>query len=108
MWIDRGIDSGNILTTEFTELNGNESLLTLHIKVMDHAHSLYLKALDYLSKGYYKSVPQSDIDKGKTYYTKEWTFKRTLDLLFNHKKMDKYFKSGKIVEDRKNIRVVEI
>src|SRR5690606_4331962 len=45
MWIDEGIDSGNILTTDFTPLTGNESLDELHILVMEHAHTLYCEAV---------------------------------------------------------------
>lgn len=108
MWIDRGIDTGNILTTEYTLLDGHESLPELHIKVMDHAHSLYLKAARYLESGSRKSVPQSDISKGKTYYTKDWTLKQKISLVRNHKAMSSYFASGKIAEDRRNIRIVEI
>ncbi|MBK7956943.1 MAG: hypothetical protein IPK03_01805, partial [Bacteroidetes bacterium] len=51
MWIDAGIDTGNIITTECTPLTGEEDLSQIHIKVMDRAHELYLKALRYLAAG---------------------------------------------------------
>jgi len=34
MWIDKGIDTGNLIATEFTSFTGAESLFDLHIKVM--------------------------------------------------------------------------
>lgn len=108
MWIDLGIDTGNILTSEFTPLKGNESLLELHIKVMNHAHSLYLKAIGYLKSGLNKSIPQSSISKGKTYYTKKWTLNQKIHLLMNYKKMNCYFNSEKIIEHRKNINTIEL
>lgn len=46
MWIDEGIDTGNIITTEQTPLRGNESLFQIHLKVMDHAHDLYLRSIE--------------------------------------------------------------
>jgi methionyl-tRNA formyltransferase len=36
MLLDDGIDSGNIIASARTPLNGRESLLELHIKVIDH------------------------------------------------------------------------
>jgi folate-dependent phosphoribosylglycinamide formyltransferase PurN len=69
MWIDRGIDSGNIVTTELTPLNGLENLAELHLKVMEHAHSLYLRAINEIIKGNISNVPQCDIAPGKVFYT---------------------------------------
>lgn len=108
MWIDLGIDTGNILTTGFTELNGNENLSEIHLKVMEHAHSLYLKAIKYLENGNHKSIPQSNISKGKTYYTKEWTIRQKLNLVLNLKKMRNSFKTEDFNKLRQNIIVVEI
>ncbi len=108
MLIDRGIDTGNILTTEFTTLTGNESLSALHIKVMDHAHALYIKAIRHLKEGFHQSIPQSVIASGTTYYTKEWTLQQKLNMVLNHKKMAAYFKSGKITEDRKDINTIKL
>ncbi len=45
MYLDEGIDSGNIIATEFTPLSGDESLYELHLKVMEHAHDLYIRVM---------------------------------------------------------------
>lgn len=108
MWIDLGIDTGNILTTGFTELDGTENLSQVHWKVMEHAHSLYLKAIKYLAEGGRQSIPQSDIDKGKTYYTKDWTLSQKINLVLNFRKMTSYLKSGKLADDKRKIKVVEV
>jgi methionyl-tRNA formyltransferase len=108
MWIDLGIDTGNILTTEFTPLHGNENLPEIHFKVMEHAHSLYVKAVRFLDNGNFKSVAQSSITKGKTYYTKEWTLTQKILLVLNSKKMSNYFKDAKVTQAQQNIKVIEI
>jgi methionyl-tRNA formyltransferase len=72
MWIDAGIDSGNLITTETTPLSGDESFLELHIKVMDHAHDLYVRAIQQIvkDKSAVPNMPQRDIAEGTTYYTR--------------------------------------
>lgn len=45
MWIDPGVDSGDIVATERTALSGEETLKELHWKVMEHAHGLYLASV---------------------------------------------------------------
>ena len=106
MWIDLGIDTGNILTTEFTEISGEESLLQLHIKVMEHAHSLYIKSIKLIQDGIKTSIPQAEIAVGKTYYTKDWTLKRKIDLMSNFKKIKHFVKSQQLIEKRKTISVI--
>lgn len=83
MWIDKGIDSGNILTTELTEFNGSENLTEIHIKVMEHAHALCLKAIEHIAKGSAKNIKQSEIGEGTTYYTKQWGLKQKFNLIKN-------------------------
>lgn len=87
MWINSGIDSGNIITTEQTRLIGNETLFELHIKVMEHAHDLYLRSIKKIETGLQtvKSIPQNSITKGETYYTRNWNWKNKLSLLRNIK-----------------------
>lgn len=86
MWINKGIDSGNIITSECTPFNetGN-SLEKIQWQVMEHAHDLYLRAIDYLLKttAPYQSVPQKDITEGKLFLTKMWGFKQKRKLLKN-------------------------
>lgn len=107
MWIDQGIDSGNIVTTEFTPIDGNESLSELHIKVMEHAHDLYLKAIESVKEGKSSNIPQNTIAKGQTYYTKEWTLKTKRLLIKNYPHLYDYFKKGKHIIDRKEENIKE-
>ena len=73
MWLDLGIDSGNIITTEQTTLDGHETLFEMHWKVMEHAHDLYCRVVSLLAKGQaLPSVPQDSIGAGRTYYGVEW------------------------------------
>lgn len=74
MWLDKGIDSGAIITTERTPLDGSEDLLTLHRKVMDHAHDLYARAYARAVRGEsLPSVPQDSLGKGRLFLSKQWT-----------------------------------
>jgi len=108
MWIDKGIDTGNILTTEFTQLNGNENLLELHTKVMEHAHILYINAVKFLASGNRQSIKQFDIANGKTYFTKQWTLKQKINLIKNFGLLKKEFDNGNISAKRKEIKTVEL
>jgi methionyl-tRNA formyltransferase len=85
MWIDEGIDSGRILASELVPLEGSESLLELHIKVMEHAHDLYLRVVEYLSNCSQlpPGVVQRDIGTGKTYYGRDWTITAKTKLMRN-------------------------
>lgn len=88
MWIDPGVDSGNLVTTALVDFEGDENLEEIQIKVMEHAHRLYLSVLDQLAVKPQKlpNVPQAQIGVGKTYYSKMWTFRRRMDLLNNFRR----------------------
>ena len=88
MWLNAGIDAGNIITTETVDIKNAGDLNQAHQIVMDHAHDLYLKAIGYLceSEPPYNSVPQNSIDKGQLYLTKMWTAAKKSDLLRNWRK----------------------
>lgn len=73
MWIDEGIDSGNLIATEFTPLQGDESLNELHIRVMRHAHDLYVRCIEKAMQGEAKNVDQKSICEGTTYFSRQWT-----------------------------------
>jgi methionyl-tRNA formyltransferase len=96
MWLDLGIDSGNIITTEQTRLDGRESLFELHWKVMEHAHDLYCRVVDMLGKGQQlPSVSQDSIGKGRTFYGAEWNglaARRALKNFQQH--YGEFFRSG--------------
>jgi methionyl-tRNA formyltransferase len=92
MWLNAGIDSGNIITTEQREITSASSLYEAHYMVMEHAHDLYIRAVRYLlssKKDSYNSVAQKDIDKGKLYLTKMWTPAQRKRLLLNWRKRKK-------------------
>ncbi len=93
MWIDKGIDSGDILATELTPLNGKESLVELHLTVMEHAHELYLRAIAEIMRGNASNVLQSSICEGKTFYAKEWTLIAKFRLVKNFKNYSKTINS---------------
>lgn len=91
MWIDKGIDSGNIITSATVPLAGNETLDTLHLKVMEHAHQLYLQALHCIQNNPENcpSVKQDDIAKGKLYLTKMWDFGAKFRFMKNSRSLKK-------------------
>lgn len=101
MWLDTGIDSGNIITTEQTILNGTESLKEVHIKVMEQAHELYSKAVEKIEKDFENcpNVKQASIAEGITYYTKDWNWIRKFFFIGNFLKMKKYLCSEKYKAD---------
>ena len=73
MWLDLGIDTGKIIATEQTPLDGRETLFELHRKVMDHAHDLYVRAVRQIGAGReVPAVPQDEIAEGTTFYTADW------------------------------------
>lgn len=74
MWLDEGIDSGNLIRTERTPLLGNESLLQLHKKVMTHGHDLFMQAIASFTRNEtLPNVSQDDIDSGRVFYSRQWT-----------------------------------
>lgn len=95
MWIDKGIDSGRIVTSELTVFDGHENLLNVHIKVMEHAHELYLKAIRNIANGKLFSVSQVEIDSGKVYFTKDWTLYEKFRLKINFTEFKVEVKSNK-------------
>lgn len=73
MWLDPGIDTGNIIATEQTPLDGNENLFELHWKVMQHAHELYATAISHLASGKETlSIPQKSVVEGNDFYSVDW------------------------------------
>jgi len=85
MWIDAGIDSGNIIATERTPLTGVESLGQLHLKVMDHGHDLYRRCFDLWSRGApLPSVSQGEIDAGRLFLSRDWNGRQMVKALWNH------------------------
>jgi methionyl-tRNA formyltransferase len=74
MWLDAGVDSGNLIATEATALDGRESLEELHWKVMEHAHNLYVRSIAAIARGdQVASVPQSEVGDGRTFTNADWS-----------------------------------
>jgi methionyl-tRNA formyltransferase len=94
MWIDSGIDTGNIIASETTTFTGEESLLQVHIKVMEHAHDLYVRAIQKLDREAVSGIQQSAIGEGRVYYTKQWTLAKKIQLRKNFRQFKSAFASG--------------
>jgi hypothetical protein len=88
MWLNAGIDTGNILTTSTVDITLAKDLNEAHRLVMDKAHALYMDAIRYVSTAHppFRSIPQASIEKGKLYMTKMWTAEKRKQLLTNWKK----------------------
>jgi len=101
MWLDEGIDSGNIISTEQTPLAGHESFFELHIKVMDHAHDLYLRViLSFIEGKELNNVPQDSFQPSRLFLSKDWGLKHMVFCLINFylffKPDSKYFTSPSV------------
>lgn len=84
MWLDLGIDTGKIITTEQTPLDGSETLFELHWKVMQHAHELYVRAIRQIAEEKQVSaVSQIEIDEGTTLYNADWNLTAMRNALKN-------------------------
>jgi len=108
MWLDSGIDSGAIVATEQTPLDGSESLAELHWKVMEHAQDLYVRVVQALAAG--ESVPriaQPSVCEGHTFYTQEWTgtAMRTAWKNFRSFYRPGYFQSREFAEANERIKL---
>lgn len=85
MWLSAGIDSGNIIASEQKAVSGEKDLPAIHLRVMEHAHELYLRVIGYVMQASppYQSVPQASLGDGKLYLTKMWTAEKKKQLLKN-------------------------
>jgi methionyl-tRNA formyltransferase len=85
MWLSAGIDSGNIITSERTKLGNSDDLYSIHHKVMEHGHDLYLRAIKYVltTRAPRQSIAQSALGKGNLYLTKMWNSEGRARLLRN-------------------------
>lgn len=84
MWLNAGIDSGNIVSTERTPLTGFETLFQLQLKVMDHAHDLYCRCARRVGEGTaVPSLPQSALGPGRVFLSKDWTAKQIAKAVYN-------------------------
>lgn len=88
MWIDKGIDSGNIIASETVKFNGDELLEEIHIKVMEHAHDLTLRTIDALENNFANcaSVNQKNIAPGELFLSRMWNFRAKMNFIRSIKK----------------------
>lgn len=110
MWIDLGIDSGNLVATELVPLTGEEDLSGLHWKVMEHAHTLYLKACQLLISHpeLVPNIPQNTIGKGKTYYTKQWNFWQQLRAVSYARHFKKLWNNPSTKQNQQSLQLVAL
>lgn len=85
MWLSAGIDSGNIIASEITDTDDVIDLGVIHRMVMEHAHDLYLRTIEYVlhSSPPFQSVPQASLGKGQLYLTRMWGDTQKAQLLKN-------------------------
>ncbi len=93
MWLDAGIDTGNIIATEQTRLSGAESLSELHWQVMEHAHAMYVEAIGRLADGQtLRSIPQRDVGEGRHFRSLDWGYSAARRALRNFRQhYSRYF-----------------
>jgi len=110
MWIDQGIDSGDLITTECTPLNGSEGLKDLHRKVMDHAHDLVLRAMTAINGGEQRRHPQADFEEpGDLYLTRDWTPLRSFLALCHHRLgYRRAFVNGTVKRERAGLNTIDL
>jgi len=91
MWINSGIDTGNIITSEVVDIRDCPTLYAAHKKVMEHAHDLYLRAISYIihHEPPYPSIPQNSLGTGNLFMTKMWNDEARKKLLKNWAKRAK-------------------
>jgi Formyl transferase len=96
MWLNAGIDSGNIIASECISIRTLPDLFEVQKKVIERAHDLYLRVIDYLlrTEPPYNSVPQHSLGKGRLFLTKMWTAAERKRLMRNWRKRKNYAENG--------------
>jgi methionyl-tRNA formyltransferase len=110
MWIDKGIDTGNLVATEATSFSGSEDLFEIHQKVMEHAHQLYIDVLMQFV-GQNSTLPdlkQESITGGTTYYGKQWNARMKQLLLKNLKTWKSIVQSESYSVAKANLKLVSL
>lgn len=96
MWLDLGIDTGNIIATEQTPLDETETLFDLQWKVMQHAHNIYTEAIFRIGEGkQVPSIPQKTIAEGNHFNSADWNYGEMRKALKNFRRNYKnYFENA--------------
>lgn len=111
MWLDPGIDSGAIIATEQTPLTGDESLLDLHWKVMEHAQAMYVAVVSSLAAGVdLPKVQQATIGEGRTFLSSDWNASAMLRARRNFAQQynREYFQSAAFAEASRKLQLFPI
>jgi methionyl-tRNA formyltransferase len=110
MWLDLGIDTGHLITTERTPLDGTEDLDQLHWRVMEHAHDLYVRVVRALAAGKRLArVPQDSIAEGRTFYAREWSALPMVRARINFRQWSpSLFASHKLQRDAASLKLYPI
>jgi methionyl-tRNA formyltransferase len=112
MWLNEGIDSGNIIASETVNLDGSESLNEIHIKVMENAHDLALKSLNYMKADLRScpSVPQKEISEGQLFFTSMWNLKAKTRFAINvfTGKFKKTIKSKEYLDSKNKLITIKL
>lgn len=84
MWLDEGIDSGNIITTKKVDLDQSMSLSEILRKVTFEGQTLYLDTIRKILSGEeVNNVPQKCIGEGITFFNKQWGYTARIRLVLN-------------------------
>ena len=79
MFIDEGIDSGNIVLSDTIDLGAFDNYGQLEFKAIDLGNQLILKAIDKIEKDRnFKGHQQKDISSGYVYYNRDYTFDKRM------------------------------
>ena len=71
--LDPGIDSGDILLTEFTPLEATDTLGKAVSRTTSHGHDMYVRVLRAIAKGHVPvGVRQAALGEGRTFLNREW------------------------------------
>ena len=102
MWLDEGIDSGNIISSEKTKVKHDDEYFNILKKVVENGHKIYLEVINNLDKNLH-SVKQEKIGVFKTYYTRQWNSKNHIKLYLNL-----IFRFQKKVGEKDSIHTVKL
>ncbi|MEL6922983.1 MAG: formyltransferase family protein [Bacteroidota bacterium] len=109
MWIDEGIDTGNLIATERTKFNGDESLSDIHLKVMEHGHDLYLRAVEkvLVEPTQCKNIHQNEIAEGDLFLTRMWN-RRTRKALLQNIENQRFSKVVNSIHYQKRAEAIQL
>lgn len=107
MWLDAGIDSGNLIATERTPITGGERFVELHIKVMDHGHGLYADAVQRFALAKtLPNVPQDALSDHRLFLSRQWKLPQMWRAILNF--YVHYRRLGTLMPVRQGIQLVKL